>query len=177
MAWVSSILVQVDNCFDINVIDRFEKQSSIRRLPADRHSPWISPLARPDSVHSQDRQSLALESDSDESGDEGDWRNTPVIPMKPMMEAMGLIPNTAYFRPAPVIPSVQYQIGSMGSPASHQSPYLYSSPQLDSPSYLPAQWSPSLHIPPTASPLSRPLSRAYSATYASPYMQAHNSPF
>ncbi|KAF8807870.1 hypothetical protein BYT27DRAFT_7189962 [Phlegmacium glaucopus] len=152
-----------------------EKQSSIRRLPADRHSPWISPLARPDdSVHYQHRQSLVFDSDSDE--DEGNWRNSPVVPMKPMMEAMGFIPNTAYFRPAPVIPSVQYHPSIMGSPAPHQSPYLYSSPQLDTPSYV-AAWSPSLHIPPTASPLSRPLSQAYSATYASPYMQPHNSPF
>jgi hypothetical protein len=156
---------------------RLEKQSSIRSLPADRHSPWISPLARPDSVHFQYRQSVARSSpepNSDES-DEG-WKNSPVVPIKPMMEAMGMIPNTAYFCPAPVIPSIQYHpsIGNTGSPSPHQSPYLYSSPHLDSPSYFPT-WSP---FPPNASPLSRPLSRAYSsATYASPYLPTHNSPF
>ena len=156
---------------------RLDKQLSIRSLPADRHSPWISPLAQPDSVQYQYRQSVAmasLESD-DESGNEEGWRNSPVIPLKPMMEAMGMIPNTAYFRPAPVIPSIQYHpsIGNTSSPSPHQSPYLYSSPHLDSP-YLPPTWSP---FPPTASPLSRPPSRAYSAAYASPYLQTHNSPF
>lgn len=180
MAWVSSMLVEVHNCPDMDT-GRLEKQTSIRRLPADRHSPWISPLARPDSVHSEHRQSLSrnsLQFDSDESDDGGGWRNSPVIPIKPMMEAMGLIPNPVYFCPAPVIPSVQYHpsIGSTGSPAPHQSPYLYSSPQLDSSTYVPA-WSPSLHIPPTASPVSRPLSGAYSVGYASPYMQTHNNPF
>jgi len=161
-----------------------EKQSSIRSLPADRHSPWISPLARPDSIHYQHRQSVAssdLEPNSDESGDEEEgWMNSPVVHMKPMMEAMGIIPNTAYFRSAPVIPSIQYypSTGNTGSPLLHQSPYLYSSPQLDSPSYSPSYfptWSP---FPPTASPLTRPLSQAYSpATYASPYLPTHNCPF
>jgi len=152
------------------------KQLSIRSLPADRHSPWISPLAQPDSVH-QFRQSVAMASleESDESGDEEGWKNSPVIPMKPMMEAMGMIPNTAYFRPAPVIPTIQYHpsIGSTNSPSPHQSPYLYSSPQLDSPYTIPT-WSP---FPTIASPLSRPPSRAYSAAYGSPYLQTHNSPF
>jgi hypothetical protein len=153
-----------------------EKQLSIRSLPADRHSPWISPLAQPDSVRYQYRQSVArssLEPYSDESGHAGGWRNSLVVPMKPMMEAMGVIPNTAYFRPAPVIPSIQYHppIGNTGSPSPHQSPYLYSSPHLDSP-YFPT-WSP---FPPTTSPLFSPPPRAYS-TYASPYLQTHNSPF
>lgn len=175
MARVSTILIRVKNGFDVDT-GRLDKQSSIRSLPADRHSPWISPLAQPDSVHYQHRQSVAMDSlESDgESGDEGGWRNSPVVPMKPMMEAMGMIPSTAYFRPAPVIPSIQYHpsIGNTNSPSPHQSPYLYSSPHLDSP-YLPT-WSP---FPPTASPLSRPPSRAYSAAYASPYLQPHNSPF
>ena len=156
---------------------RLEKQASIRSLPADRHSPWISPLARPDSVHYQNRQSMTsiFGPDSDQSGDEGGWRHSPVVPIKPMMEAMGMIPNTAYFRPAPVIPTIQYHpsIGHTGSPAPHQSPYLYSSPHLDPPSYIPT-WSPIL---PNSSPLSRPSSRAYSTVYASPYLQPHSNPF
>lgn len=143
---------------------RLEKQSSIRSLPADRHSPWISPLARPDSVHHQYLAKTTHESDSDESGDEGGWRNSPVIVTKPMVESMGLLPYPAYFRTPPMIPSIPYH-----SPA-HQSPYLYSSPHLDSPSYLPV-WSP----PPLAA--SPPLSRAYSTPYASPYMHPHNIPF
>ena len=173
MARVSTILINVKNGFDMDT-GRLSKQSSIRSLPADRHSPWISPLAQPDSVY-QYRQSVAMASlESDESGDEGGWRNSPVIPMKPMMEAMGMIPNTAYFRPAPVIPTIQYHpsIGNTNSPSSHQSPYLYASPQLDSPYTIPT-WSPF----PTASPLPRPPSQAYSATYGSPYLQTHNSPF
>lgn len=178
MAWVSSMVVEVSNDINMNT-GRLEKQSSIRSLPADRHSPWISPLARPDSVQSQHRHSVArnsLVSDSDESGDEGGWKNSPVVPIKPMMEVMGLIPNTAYFRPAPVIPSIQYHpsIGITGSPAPRQSPYLYSSPHLDSSPYALA-WSPA--IPPTGLPLSRPVSQAYSVSYASPYLQPHNSPF
>lgn len=179
MAWVSAILIiSVRSGHNVDT-GRLGKQSSIRSLPADRHSPWISPLARPDSVHYQYRQSITktnLESNSDESSDEGGWKNSPVVPIKPMMEAMGMIPNTAYFRPAPVIPSIQYypSIGNAGSPLPNQSPYLYSSPHLDSPSYFPS-WSP---FPPTASPLLRPPSRTYSsATYGSPYLQTHNSPF
>ena len=176
MARVSTILIKVKNVFFYLDTGRLSKQFSIRSLPADRHSPWISPLAQPDSVH-QYRQSVAMASleESDESGDEVGWKNSPVIPMKPMMEAMGMIPNTAYFRPAPVIPTIQYHpsIGNTSSPSPHQSPYLYSSPQLDSPYTIPT-WSP---FPPTASPLSRPPSRAYSATYGSPYLQTHNSPF
>ena len=174
MAWVSAILIKSTTA-DMDT-DRLEKQSSIRSLPADRHSPWISPLARPDSVRY--RQSVcrsSLEPNSDESGHEGGWRNSPVVPMKSMMEAIGVIPNTAYFRSAPVIPSIQYHPppGNM-SPSPHQSPYLYSSPHLDSPSYSPT-WSP---FPPTTSPLSSPPSRMYSsATYASPYLQPHYSPF
>jgi hypothetical protein len=174
MARVSTILIKVKNDFDMDT-GRLEKQLSIRSLPADRHSPWISPLAQPDSVHDQYRQSVAMASlETDESGNDGGWKNSPVVPMKPMMEAMGMIPNPAYFRPAPVIPSIQYypSIGNMNSPSPHQSPYLYSSPHLDSP-YV-STWSP---FPPTASPLSRPPSQAYSAAYASPYLQTHNSPF
>lgn len=156
--------LQSHNDFDINTC-RLEKQSSIRSLPADRHSPWISPLARPDSVHDhQYRQSSARispDSDSDGSGHEGGWRNSPVIPTKPMMETMALIPNTAYFGPPPMIPSIQYHPPiNTGSPAPHQSPYLYASPHLDSPSYVPS-WSP----PPL---IARPFSRVYSGAYASP---------
>ena len=174
MARVSTVLIKVKNGFDMDT-GRLGKQLSIRSLPADRHSPWISPLAQPDSVHYQNRQSVAMASlESDESGDEGGWKNSPVVPMKHMMEAMGMIPNTAYFRPAPVIPTIQYHpsIGNTSSPSPHQSPYLYSSP-LDSPYTIPT-WSP---FPPTGSPLSRPPSRAYSAAYGSPYLQPHNSPF
>ncbi|KAF8167590.1 hypothetical protein B0H34DRAFT_682448 [Crassisporium funariophilum] len=180
---------------DTNSWHGLDRQTSIRSLPADRHSPWISPLARPDSV-SYRMSTARSHNDSDsseESGGEGGWKNSPVIPMKPMMEAMGLIPNSAYFRPPPVVPgSIQYHMSSSnpgspapyqspysnpGSPAPYQSPYLYGSPHLDSSPYVPA-WMQLPQVAPSGSPLSRPPSRAYSAaSYSSPYMQTLNGPF
>lgn len=167
---------------DANSWHGLERQSSIRSLPPDRHSPWIE---IPN--HKYIAGPTSSDSDSEESdGEDGNWKHPPVIPMKPLIEAMGFSPNASYYRSPPVIPGgLQYQvsIANAASPASpHHSPYLYSSPRLDSSPYLPP-WLPQLQIPPHAP--SRPSSRAYSsasyaspaASYASPYMQSHTGPF
>jgi hypothetical protein len=124
-----------------------ERQSSIRTLPPDRHSPWIGPLAR--------SESDGAASDSENLGEL--WNNSPSANPGPV--------NT-YFPTVPVIPGAQYiTLSQMGSPAPAESPYLYSSPHLDSP-YIP--WT--LPLPPHA-PHSRPPSQAFSiASHSSPYI-------
>jgi hypothetical protein len=161
------------------IVCSLERQSSIRSLPADRHSPWID-----DINHKYSPGHTPNDSDSEESDYENNWRHPPVIPIKPFIEAMGLSPNASYYRSPPVIPGgLQYQVSIANAtpPAPHNSPYLYSSPRLDSSPYLPP-WLPELQIPHAPS---RPSSRAYSsasyaspaASYASPYMQSHTGPF
>jgi len=153
-----------------------ERQASIRSMPPDRHSPWIGPLAPADSVNFRHSFAHSVnESDSEESDGESHWRNSPVIPLKPFLESIGLAPQ--FYRSPPVVPGGKYiSIGSVGSPMPSQSPYLYSSPRLEASPYLPA-WLPPMQIPSNA-PSSRPPSRAFSsASYASPYMQSHTGPF
>jgi len=116
---------------------RLERQSSIRTLPPDRHSPWIGPLARSDSRDA--------DTDSEEI-----WNNNP---------------SGTYYPTVPVIPGAQYiTLNQMGSPAPSESPYLYSSPHLESP-YNPWQL-PIQHVP-----HSRPPSQAFSiASHSSPFI-------
>ncbi|KAJ3504797.1 hypothetical protein NLJ89_g7750 [Agrocybe chaxingu] len=160
---------------DTNSWHGLERQTSVRSLPPDRHSPWMGPLARADSIgyrHSPtDTPQDSKDSENDRQG------APPVIPMKPMMEAMGLI-QTQYYRSPPVVPGGKYiSIGSIGSPQSNQSPYLYSSPRMDASSPYVAPWMGQMPLPPSA-PSSRPPSRAYSAaSFASSYMQSHAGPF
>lgn len=164
---------------DANSWHGLERQSSIRSLPADRHSPWIESINRKYSpAHTSD------DSDSEESDVESSWKHPPVIPIKPLIEAMGFSPSASYYQSPPVIPGgLPYQVSIVNatSPAPNHSPYLYSSPRLDSSPYLPP-WLPQLQTPPHAP--SRPSSRAYSsasygspASYSSPYMQSHTGPF
>ncbi|KAF8203854.1 hypothetical protein BJ912DRAFT_941223 [Pholiota molesta] len=172
---------------DIHSWHGLERQTSIRSVPAERHSPWIGPLASQENPYGyhQTYYNTHDDSESDLSEQEQEqWKNIPVIPMKPLMEAMGLIPNMAYYSP-PVVPGgLQYHhavsnaASNAGSPQSNSSPYLYSSPRLDSSPYVPS-WLPQLPVPSNATSVtSRPPSRAYtSASYASPYMQSHTGPF
>jgi len=122
------------------------RQSSIRTLPPDRHSPWIGPLARSGSDSFDNNPESFAEI----------WNNSPL--MNP-----GHI-NT--YPTVPVIPGAQYiTLSQLGSPAPTESPYLYSSPHLDSP-YIPWQ------IPiPHHGPHSRPPSQALSiASHSSPFI-------
>ncbi|KAF8956070.1 hypothetical protein BDZ97DRAFT_1925850 [Flammula alnicola] len=176
------LIVLLGDTLDIDVHSwhGLERQTSIRSVPADRHSPWIGPLACPENPTDRQYTPTRTPNDSDSEASEADpdhWKNIPVIPMKPLMEAMGLIPNISYYSP-PVVPGgLQYHtsISNAGSPAPNQSPYLYSSPRLDSSPFVPP-WLPQLQILPNAT--SRPPSRAYSsASYASPYMQSNTGPF
>jgi len=160
------------------IVYSLERQSSIRSLPADRHSPWIESIS-----YKYSPGHTPNDSESEESDYESKWRHPPVIPIKPFIDAMGLSPNASYYRSPPVIPGgLQYQVSIANAtpPAPNNSPYLYSSPRLDSSPYLPP-WLPELQIPHAPS---RPSSRAYSsasygspAAYASPYMQSHTGPF
>ncbi|KDR85494.1 hypothetical protein GALMADRAFT_364491 [Galerina marginata CBS 339.88] len=161
---------------DANSWHGLERQTSIRSLPADRHSPWVGPVAHSELGY---RSTPTTPNGSDdESDDEVEWKHTPVIPMKPLMEAMGIIHSSSYYHSPPVVPGgLQYQlsIANASSPAPSHSPYLYGSPRLDSTSYVPA-WLPQLQMPHNSP--SRPVSRAYSsASYGSPYMQSHTGPF
>ncbi|KAF9486434.1 hypothetical protein BDN70DRAFT_869975 [Pholiota conissans] len=161
-----------------------ERQTSIRSVPAERHSPWIGPLASEEKEnplpHHYAYSNAQDDSDSESSQHEhGHWKNIPVIPMKPLMEAMGLIPSVAHFSP-PVVPGglpYHHALSNAGSPLANSSPYIYSSPRLDSSPYIPS-WIPQLPVPSNATSVpSRPPSRAYSSAYASPYMQSHTGPF
>lgn len=151
---------------------RLERQTSIRSLPPDRHSPWIGPLARSDSIDQRYLGNHISPESAEDSGLGENWTNSPVVPMKSLMEAMGYV-NT-YYQPVPVVPGAQYvNLGQMGSPAPNESAYLYFSPQLDSPPYIP--WP--LPMAPS-NPLSRPPSQAYStASHGSPFMHPHVAPF
>ncbi|KAF9535698.1 hypothetical protein CPB83DRAFT_842180 [Crepidotus variabilis] len=148
-----------------------ERQISARTLPADRHSPWLGPLARTSSNGLRYSPSQTpSETGSDDSGFADSWNTTPIAPVQSLMEAMGH--SHPYYHSPPVVPGAQYiSVGQMGSPGPAQSPYLYSSPRMDA-SHLP-------YIPwqlqtPTAVSNSRPPSRAYSAaSRGSPYLQAH----
>ena len=147
----------------------------------DRHSPWSGPLARPDTIsrHPPQRTSRINE-DSDNSDDEstsevGGWKDTPVIPAKPLMEAMGLIPRTSYYDPPVTIPVELMRAAAAHSPPPGPPPpviprgsYTTTSPRVSTSSYVPAWISPapSHH---SSLPGSRPQSRAFSVY--SPYTQ------
>lgn len=110
------------------------------------------------------------------SEDEEEWynHNAPVIPLKPMMESMGMIPRSYYTSPAVVPSGLPYHIATsaVGSPGPHQSPYLYSSPRLDASPYTP--WMPPL--PPASVTSSRPSARTYKgASFAGSYALSSHS--
>jgi len=164
---------------DANSWHGLDRQVSIRSLPADRHSPWIGVVAHSENTNNRNSPSRTPSGSDDEgSEDESGWIRSPaVIPLKPLMEVMGLMPKPTHHSPRVVPGGLQYQlsVANAMSPAPSQSPYLYGSPRLDSSPYVPA-WASPLHFSPNAP--SRPVSRAYSsASYASPYMQTHTGPF
>lgn len=132
----------------IYILLRLERQASIRTLPPDRHSPWIGPLARSDTDSS----------DTDSENLAEFWKSSP---------SMNAGPINGYFPTVPVIPGAQYiTLSQMGSPAPPESPYLYSSPHLDSP-YIPWQM--------PIGPHSRPPSQVFSiASHSSPYIYPSN---
>lgn len=118
---------------------RLERQTSIRSVPAERHSPWIGPLASQETLHGGYTPSGSTyartpagtpDGSSDSEGSDGGerWKSAPVIPMKPLMEAMGLIPSTNYYA-SPVIPGggagYRQTMSVGGSPASGAGAYLY----------------------------------------------------
>lgn len=206
---------------------RLDRQTSIRSVPAERHSPWIGPLASQDTspvytpslymyptptITPDDSDSDSDASDGEHDGARQHWKNVPVIPMKPLMEAMGLIPSNYHAQggATPVIPGglAHFQAvhsaagGGSPTPSGGGSPYLYSSPRMDSAAQLQSHGSvhgsPSPYVPAWISglqttgsvasrPGSRPASRAafvpsaagsaYGSPYASPYMQSHTGPF
>jgi len=147
---------------------------STKAVPVARQSPWMPLPGRPSST------SYAESSDSEESEEESAWAETPppVVPMRSLLEASGMVPSPGYYRPSvPVVPSIsgytinyaQHGSHPSHSPASMHSPYLYSSPQPDPAAY-----------PPWISPLpvygGQPLSdQVYTpASYLSPYVAQSN---
>ena len=160
-----------------------ERQASLKNqvtIHHDRHSPWSGPLARPDTIsrHPPQRASRINE-DSDNSDDEsaseaGGWKDSPVIPTKPLMEAMGLIPRTSYYEPPVTIPfEIMRAAAAHSSPPAPPAPVIprgsYTpSPRVSTSSYVPAWISPAPSHHPSL-PGSRPQSRAFSVY--SPYTQ------
>jgi hypothetical protein len=176
---------------DENSWHGLDRQTSIRSVPSERHSPWIGPLARPQ--HTNDRRHTPIhtpsDSDSDTSSDPAHWKNVPVIPLKPLMESMGLVPPSvgSHYSPAVVpryiasAPSLSHagssgyltpaSMSNVALPMQNSSPYIYASPRLDCSPYPPG-WQQ------TPLPHSRPPSVAYSAvSHSSPYEYPRSHPF
>jgi hypothetical protein len=161
-----------------------ERQASLKSQVAshhDRHSPWSGPLARPDTIsyrHPPQRASTINE-DTEDSGDESasevsSWKDSPVIPVKPLMEAMGLIPRASYYDPPVTIPFEIMRAAAAHSPPPGAPPPVIPrgsytpSPRVSASSYVPAWISPAPSHHPSL-PISRPQSRAFSVY--SPYTQ------
>lgn len=159
-----------------------ERQASLKNQVTthhDRHSPWSGPLARPDTIsrHPTSRINDDSENSDDESASEvGGWKDTPVIPAKPLMEAMGLIPRASYYEPPVTIPFEIMRAAAAHSPPPGPPPPVIPrgsytpSPRVSASSYVPAWISPAPSHHPSL-PVSRPQSRAFSVY--SPYTQPY----
>lgn len=179
---------------------RLERQTSVRSqhrsfAKEEKVSPWTGPLAKADAPPRPHHHRMSLrrnsnESDSDSDGDyeEGHWKDSPVVPLKPLLETLGIIstsdPNISSPYPAnpPVMPHISSYPGSMvASPAPSTMPM----PQLGyatsngssrvsmnmNGSYVPAYFGQPRSG--SGSPVSRPASRVLPpmAYAASPYMR------
>ena len=175
MAWVLSFAF-FSRGFSLIRCCRLDRQTSIRSLPPDRHSTWTGVVASSETLPPRSSP-LRNPNDSDSSDDDWGWTPDQPVHNEPVILLLGPTPKPAHQSPRVVPGGLKYQlsVASTMSPTPAQSPYLYSSPRMDSSPYVPA-WSSPLHIP--SNPPSRPVSRAYSsASNASPYMQTHTGPF
>ena len=158
-------------------------------------SPWTGPLAKADvpprphhhrkglRQHSHSNDS---DSDSDGSYEEGHWKDSPVVPLKPLLESLGFIstsdPNisSSYQANPPMIPHIpSYSASMVASPAPSTMPQLgYAASNSSSRvsmnmngSYVPAYFGQPRSG--SGSPVSRPASRVLPpmAYAASPYMR------
>ncbi|RXW24537.1 hypothetical protein EST38_g1317 [Candolleomyces aberdarensis] len=175
-----------------------ERQTSVRSqhrsfTKEEKVSPWTGPLAKADSPprphqnrRSLRRRSNESDSDSDGSYEEGHWKDSPVVPLKPLLESLGIIstsdPNISSPYPAnpPMIPPfASYSTSMVASPGPSTMPQLgYAasngssrvSMNMNGP-YVPAYFAQPRSG--TGSPVSRPASRVLPpmAYAASPYMR------